>query len=182
MAKEEILQRLWYVDYLYDKAQFRDKNLKEVKVIIDAIKKEVNALSLKGIKERVGNNNLFFNRLEGKYCKLIELELNKSCVCDIHQLQFRTPYTPAPRGELFVNIVNNLNTETAERVNSMGQIIGILIAEMPPIVRKYGKKFEVLMGNHRTISLIRNGEKTCKVLCLCEENEVQDFPNLLFPT
>ena len=180
MVKKEIAQRLFYVDNKYHHKINNDKKLEEIKNIIDNIKKEVMALPLEEIKKRVGAN-IFLERLEGKYCKLVELELNRFCVCDIHQLQFRTPYTYALRGELFVNIIEkDLNLETAKRVNSIKQIVNILIKEMPPIVREYGEKFEVLMGNHRIISLIQDGKKTCKVLCLCEEHEAQDFPNLKF--
>lgn len=179
MVKEEIAQRLFYVDKLYDEKKLSDKNPEEIKVIIDNIKKEVNSLTLEEIKERVGAN-MFLKRLEGKYCRLIEVNLDKLCVCDIHQLQFRTMHTFALRGEILINIINNLNTETEKRINSIKSITKKLISEMPPIVRKYGDKFEVLMGNHRIMASILNGEKTFKVLCICDRDEAQDFPNIDF--
>ena len=179
MDKREILQRLFYVDKLYDEKKFSGKNSKEVKEIISSIKIEVMNMDLKDVKERVGNN-LFLLRLEGEYCKLIEIDLEKLCICDIHQLQFRNKHTLALRGELFKNIIADLNVETAKKVNSIKKIAETLLEEIPSIVRKYGERFEVLMGNHRIMSLIQDGERTCNVLCICEEHEAENFPNLVF--
>lgn len=179
MAKGEVAQKLFYVDKLYDEKKINNKNPEEVKKIINLIKKEVMALTLEDIRNGIEENK-FLKRLEGKYCKLIEIELDELCVCDIHQSQFRNSDTSALRGELFINIVKELNKETLKRVNNVSKIVSILIQEIPSIVRKFGKKYEVLMGNHRLLSLIKDGEKTCKVLCICEEHEAQDFPNLDF--
>ncbi len=178
MVKEEIVQKLFYVDNKYHQKMLHDKTPREVKDFLDELKKTTIDKSLEDIRKELSGNTHFTGLGQRPYCKLIEIETWKFCVDFNH----RTEFSNAWQGTTLMSVANNLDNDnkTAERVNSIKEIAKILIMERPSIVRKCGNNYEVLMGNHAIISLIRKGEKKCGVLCICEEHEAQDFPNLRF--
>lgn len=178
MVKEEIIQRLFYVDNKYHNKGLRDKNPEQVKEIFTEIKNIVLAKSLNEIKKELFDNSHFIGLGNQPYGKLIDVNVSLLRV----DLNHTTEFLNAPVGTPLEFIASNLNKDkkTAKRVKDIQKIVKVLLEERPSIVRKNKEIYEVLMGNHTLISLIKDGHKICKVLCICNENEAQDYPDLKF--
>ncbi|MBI2047314.1 ParB N-terminal domain-containing protein, partial [Candidatus Pacearchaeota archaeon] len=106
-----------------------------------------------------------FDRLDNKYCKLIEVPLELLCLDDLHG--------GSQRGIKLKNSDKIKSDESIKRISSLSQIVGSLLSEIPIIVRKYNGLFEVILGNHRAMCLINRGENNCKVL-LIQDKEGAD--------
>lgn len=172
MKKNEFLRRYFYADKLCE-GKFDNKSPEEISKITNCKKEQ-------SLKEAIFNidkecKGLLYNRLIGKYCKIVELELNRLCFCKIHAAQFGRSH-----GDLLLDFLKNPVPDDIKRVEKLNSIIEVYIKEMPSIVHKNGEKYEVWLGNHRLINLIKNGKKTCKVLATCDKKESQHFPDMIF--
>lgn len=181
MNKKEILQRLFYIDWVLNFHETMKKPSKKTIETIRRLKKESNQIPLAKLLEEIykkdGKESLWLPRL-ATYANLIEVRTGDLCADDFHN----NIYPGFKTGRKIVDYLkeNSLPQEAKYRVDRLKSIIDKYLIEMPIIVRKKDRLYEVLMGNHRAIALILKGVAKTKVLCVCEESESKDYSELNF--
>lgn len=173
MNKEEILQKLFYIDKLYEEEHTVDKSNSEIEKEIKDIKKRVSTLTKEQIRSELNEKEVvWFDRLNKKYCQLIEVSLDLLCLDDFHG--------GSQRGVKLKDSSKINSQESAQRISSLYPVVNEILSQIPVIVRNYGELFEVILGNHRAMCLINRGEKKCNVLVMCDNNSKDTYSNLDF--
>ena len=173
MNNKEILQKLFYIDKLYEEERIADKSNSEIEEAIKAIKKKVSPFTKEEIRSKLSQREfVWFDRLNDKYCKLIEVPLDLLCLDDFHG--------GLERGVKLKNSSKMNSQESVQRVSSLYPIVDSILSQIPIIVRKYGELFEVILGNHRAMCLIKKGVRTHKILVICDNEDEDTYSSLDF--
>ena len=173
MNNKEILQRLFYIDKLYEEERTADKSNSEIEETIKTIKKKVSLLTKEEIRSKLNRQDfIWFDRLNDKYCKLIEVPLDSLCLDDLHD--------SSQRGVKLKDSRKMNSQESIRRVSSLYPVVDCILSQIPIIIRKYGELFEVILGNHRAMCLIKKGVNTHKLLFLCDNEEENTCSSLDF--
>ena len=115
---------------------------------------------------------MWFDRLNEKYCQLIEVSLDSLCLDDFHG--------GLERGTKLKDSSKMNSQESIQRISLLYPVVDEILFQIPIIVRKYGELFEVILGNHRAMCLIKRGEKKSKVLLMCDSDNKNTYSSLDF--
>ena len=130
-------------------------------------------LTKEQIKGRLNEKDFaWFDRLNDKYCALIEVPLDLLCLDDFHG--------GSQRGIKLKDSSKMNSQESVKRISSLYSVADTILSQIPIIVRKYSELFEVILGNHRAMCLINRREKKSNVLVVRDDESKDAYSNLDF--
>ena len=186
MKKEELLERLFYVDLEFNKYTYLNgENISEDKMIdeIREIKNKAKNLPIEKIREKIikndEKNEEWRNRFKEQKCIFSEVNVSELITDEYHN---RICHIPVKRGMKFMSIFEEEDGEKLlESTEFVSKHIGFFIKEIPIVVRRIVVKenmweleedvlkYEVLSGTHRVIAFIQSGRHDIPALIMKRE-------------
>jgi hypothetical protein len=160
--------KLFYLDVTFERlAKSEEKNKwseKKLRYEFNKIKKEAETLSLDNIKEKLDPDDIHWSkRLENLSYEKVKKNTNLLCVDDYHK-GIKLHRSEVKRGDLLASLIDKQIKDTRTDSLLKSPHFEFLASNLPIVVRRYGKLFEVMSGNHRALALISKGCKEINVL------------------
>jgi len=180
--KEEVLERLHYLDTMLDDSLDEEPTTEENFLkLVRNIRTRLETADIDQVrameKEVDEDGERWMIRRKNTSCKKMEISPDLCCADDFHTSM---DGITTPNGMLLSLVLKKKNEEMTRRIESAKKNLDLSLGLDPIVVRphKEGKLFEVIAGNHRVMAALSLGYKKIPVLCFCDNedpNAVQDF-------